>query len=55
MGLANVTGAAIADAVGYAPTFAAGFVLSVAGCLVLVRGLDARRGPARLQPVWRSA
>ena len=55
MGLANFTGAAIADSVGYAPTFLAGFVLSVAGCLVLVRSLDARRGLARLQPVWKAA
>ena len=55
MGLANVTGAVIADAAGYAPTFVAGFVLSVAGCLVLVRSLDARRGPERLQPVWSGA
>jgi MFS family permease len=55
MGLANFTGAAIADAVGYAPTFLAGFALSVAGCLVLVGSLDARRGPARLQPVWKAA
>ena len=55
MGLANFTGAAIADAVGYAPTFLAGFVLSVAGCLVLVGNLDARRGPVRLQPVWKAA
>jgi MFS family permease len=53
MGLANFTGATIADAVGYAPAFVAGFVLSVAGCLLLVRGIDARRGPVRLQPVWR--
>jgi len=52
MGLANFTGAVIADAFGYAPTFVVGCVLSVAGCLVLVRSLDARRGPARLQPVW---
>jgi len=55
MGLANFTGAAIADAVGYAPTFLAGFVLSVAGCLVLVGSLDARRGPVRLQPVCKAA
>ena len=55
MGLANFTGAVIADAVGYAPTFLAGFVLSVAGCLVLVSSLDALRGPARLQPVWKAA
>ena len=33
----------------------AGFVLSVAGCLVLVGSLDARRGPVRLQPVWKAA
>jgi predicted MFS family arabinose efflux permease len=55
MGLANFTGAAIADAVGYAPTFVAGLLLSGLGCLVLVRSIDARRGPARLQPVWRPA
>ena len=55
MGLANFTGASIADAVGYAPAFVAGFVLSGAGCLVLVRSLDRRRGPARLQPVWQPA
>jgi MFS family permease len=52
MGLANFTGASIADAVGYAPTFVAGFVLSGVGCLVLVRCLDAQVGPARLAPVW---
>ena len=52
MGLASFTGAVIADASGYATCFAAGFGLSLAGCLVLVRALDARRGPVRLQPVW---
>jgi len=52
MGLANFTGATIADAVGYAPTFIAGCLLSGCGCLVLVRSLDLRRGPGRLQPVW---
>ena len=55
MGFANFTGAVIADAVGYASTFVAGFVLSGVGCLVLVRSVDARRGPERLQPVWRTA
>jgi len=55
MGLANFTGATIADAAGYAPAFVAGFVLSGAGCLLLVHGLDRRAGPARLQPVWRPA
>ncbi len=53
MGLANFTGATIADAAGYAPTFMAGFVLSGVGCLVLVHSLDRRRGPGRLQPVWK--
>jgi MFS family permease len=55
MGLANFTGAVIADATGYAPTFVAGFLLSGVGCLVLVHSLDRRRGPGRLQPVWRPA
>jgi len=55
MGLANFSGAVIADAVGYAPTFVAGMVLSGIGCLVLVRAVDAQRGPARLQPVWQTA
>ena len=55
MGLANFTGASIADALGYAPAFVAGFVLSGVGCLVLVYSLDARRGPARLRPVWMPA
>jgi MFS family permease len=55
MGLANFSGAAIADAAGYAASFLTGFVLSVAGCLVLVRALDVRRGPARLQAVWTAS
>jgi MFS family permease len=54
MGLANFTGAVIADATGYLPAFVTGFVLSGAGCLTLVRSLDARRGPERLQPVWQA-
>jgi MFS family permease len=52
MGLASFTGAVIADAAGYATSFAVGFGLSLAGCLGLVRALDRRRGPVRLQPVW---
>jgi len=55
MGLANFIGATIADAFGYAPTFVAGLLLSGIGCLVLVRGIDMQRGPARLQLVWRPA
>jgi MFS family permease len=54
MGLANFTGAVLADATGYLPAFVTGFVLSGAGCLTLVRSLDARRGPARLQAVWQA-
>lgn len=53
MGLANFTGAAIGDAVGYGPTFVAGFVLSAIGCLFLVRSVDRGRGPERLANVWQ--
>jgi MFS family permease len=52
MGLASFTGAAVADAAGYATSMTVGFVLSVAGTLTLVRAIDARRGPARLQAAW---
>jgi MFS family permease len=54
MGLANVSAATVADALGYGATFILGLVLSAAGCLVLVRSIDARRGPARLQATWRT-
>ena len=55
MGLANVSAATVADAFGYGPTFVAGLILSGAGCLVLVRSVDGKLGPARLQPVWRDS
>lgn len=55
MGLANFTGAAIADAVGYSSAFLAGFVLSAAGCVALVLGIDAERGPRRLRQVWQAS
>jgi MFS family permease len=55
MGFANFTGAAIADAAGYAVSFLTGFILSLAGCLALVRALDRKRGPARVQPAWTAA
>ena len=45
---------AIADAAGYAVSFATGFALSLVGCVALVRALDRRQGPTRLQPVWIS-
>jgi len=54
MGLANFTGAAIADAAGYPSAFLTGFVLSAAGCMALVLGIDAERGPRRLQRVWQA-
>ncbi|HSN73155.1 MAG TPA: MFS transporter, partial [Steroidobacteraceae bacterium] len=53
-GIANFTGASIADAFGYAPTFVLGMILSGIGCLVLVASLDARRGPARVAAVWHA-
>jgi len=50
--VANFVGASIADAAGYVSSFAAGCALSAAGCLLLVRAIDARWGPERLQAVW---
>lgn len=52
-GLAAFAAAAIGDAFGYLPAFAAGFVVSVLGCALLVVLLDRGRGPARLEAVWR--
>jgi hypothetical protein len=52
MGLANFAAASVADTAGYRVCFLLGVCLSGAGCLVLVRALDARRGPARLQSAW---
>ncbi len=51
-GLASFTGAAIADAVGYAPVMGLGLLLSAAGCVALVLAVDRGAGPARLAPVW---
>jgi Na+-transporting NADH:ubiquinone oxidoreductase subunit NqrB len=52
MGLANFVAASIGDAAGYLVSFIVGTVISGVGCLVLVRSLDAQRGPARLQSAW---
>ena len=52
MGLANFSGAVVADARGYWPTFVAGTVLSGVGCLTLVIALDRGAGPRRLAAVW---
>jgi MFS family permease len=54
-GLASFTGAALADALGYAPMMATGILLSGAGCLLLVHRLDRGAGPGRLGTVWRRA
>lgn len=51
--LGNFTGAAIADAFGYGPTFVIGAVLALAGCLTVVRVLDRKASPARVADVWR--
>ncbi|MGH8431669.1 MAG: MFS transporter, partial [Solimonas sp.] len=51
-GLANFSGALIADAYGYAPMMIASLVLSAAGCLTLVGALDRGHGPARLRTAW---
>lgn len=51
-GLANFSGAALADAFGYAPMFVLGVVLSGLGCLALVRALDKGFGPPRVRNVW---
>lgn len=52
--IGNISGAAVADAFGYAPTFIAGAVLALAGCLLSVWLLDRRASPARVAEVWRA-
>lgn len=54
-GLASFGGALIADAAGYVPMFATGLLLSGAGCLLLVRRLDAIGGPGRVRQLWQRA
>ncbi|HEY5757024.1 MAG TPA: MFS transporter [Steroidobacter sp.] len=51
--IGNVSGAFIADKLGYAPTFALGSVLALAGTLLVVRMLDQKPVPARIEQVWR--
>jgi MFS family permease len=51
-GLAQFSGAVLADAFGYLPMFSGGFVVALAGCLLLVRALDRGTGPRRLAEVW---
>ncbi len=53
--IGNVTGAAIADAIGYAPAFTLGSILALVGTLLVVRMLDHKPVPARIEQVWRRA
>lgn len=51
-GAAQFAGAALADAAGYGPMFALGFVFALGGVALLVRQLDRGAGPDRLRSVW---
>ncbi|HEY0684353.1 MAG TPA: MFS transporter [Steroidobacter sp.] len=53
--IGNFTGAALADATGYAAAFTAGSILALAGTLLVVRMLDYKPIPARLEEVWKRA
>lgn len=53
--IGNLSGAAVADAVGYAPAFTAGSVLALLGTLIVVRMLDTKPVPARIELVWKRA
>jgi hypothetical protein len=53
--IGNVSGAAVADAVGYAPAFTLGSILALVGTLLVVRMLDHKPAPARIEQVWRRA
>jgi MFS family permease len=48
----GVTGGALADALGYATTFIIGTLLSVAGCLFLVKWLDRHPTHERVAAAW---
>jgi MFS family permease len=53
--IGNFSGAAVADAVGYAPAFTAGSILALLGTLMVVRMLDKKPVPARIELVWKRA
>jgi MFS family permease len=53
--IGNVSGAAVADAVGYAPAFTLGSILALLGTLLVVWMLDRKPVPARIEQVWRRA
>ena len=48
----SISGGALADAIGYGPTFIIGAMLALAGCLWVVRSLDRNASPARVKEVW---
>jgi len=52
--LAGLAAGLIADAVGYATTFALGTLLAAGGCLLVVWWLDNRPAPARVALAWRN-
>lgn len=53
--IGNVSGAAVADAIGYASAFTLGSILALLGTLLVVRMLDHKPVPARIEQVWRRA
>jgi MFS family permease len=52
--IANLCGAAIADAFGYVAAFSAGAVLALIGCLALIRVLDRNPISERIARAWRT-
>jgi MFS family permease len=52
--IANIVGASIAEAFGYATAFATGAVLALLGCLSLIWVLDRYPISARVAAAWRS-
>lgn len=51
--IGNFSGAAVADAFGYAPAFTTGSILALLGTLIVVRMLDDKAVPARIEEVWQ--
>ncbi|MBL8265871.1 MFS transporter [Steroidobacter sp.] len=53
--IGNLSGAFVADKVGYMPTFTIGTILALLGTLIVVRMLDNKPVPARIAAVWQRA
>lgn len=51
--IGNFSGAALADATGYAPAFTVGSILALLGTLAVVSILDRKPTPARIGLAWR--